>query len=59
MLRVVAGAGAVGALSLVEPRRLGPLAHGAYRVGVAAATAALVADSSRSEEHTSELQSRE
>ena len=47
MLRVVAGAGAVGALSLVEPRRLGPLAHGAYRVGVAAATAALVADSSR------------
>lgn len=46
-LRVVAGAGAVGALSLVEPRRLGPFAHGAYRVGVAAATAALVADSSR------------
>jgi hypothetical protein len=46
-LRVVVGAGTVGALTLVEPRRLGPLAHGAYRVGIAAATAALVADSSR------------
>ena len=47
VLRVVAGAGAVGALSLVEPRRLGPLGHATYRIGVAAATAALVADSSR------------
>lgn len=47
VLRVVAGAGTVGALSLVEPRRLGPFARATYRVGVATATAALVADSSR------------
>lgn len=47
VLRVVAGAGTVGALSLVEPRRLGPLGRATYRVGVAAATGALVADSSR------------
>lgn len=46
LLRFTA-AGAVGALSLVEPRRLGPWAHGAYRVGVAALSGAIVAESSR------------
>lgn len=42
-----AAAGAVGAISLVEHRRLGPWSRGAYRVGMAALTGALVADSSR------------
>lgn len=44
-----AAAGAAGALTLVEHRRLGPWAHGAYRIGVAAFTGALAAGTSHPE----------
>lgn len=47
LICAAAAAGAVGAISLVEHRRLGSWSHGAYRVGMAALTGALVADSSR------------
>lgn len=46
LICAAAAAGAVGAISLVEHRRLGPWSRGAYRVGMAALTGALVADSS-------------
>lgn len=47
LICAAAAAGAVGAISLIEHRRLGSWSHGAYRVGMAALTGALVADSSR------------
>lgn len=47
LVRVGLLAGAVGALTLVEPRRLGPLGRGAYRVGVAAVSGLLAADTAR------------
>ncbi|MGP9743995.1 hypothetical protein [Brachybacterium sp. AOP29-B2-41] len=47
LICAAAAASAVGAISLVEHRRLGPWSHGAFRVGMAALTGALVADSSR------------
>lgn len=50
LLRLSAAAGAVGALTLVEPRALGPWRRGAYRVGVAVVSGLLVADTSREDQ---------
>lgn len=50
LLRLSAAAGAVGALTLVEPRTLGPWRKGAYRVGVAVLSGVLVADTSRDDQ---------
>ena len=50
LLRISAAAGSVGALTLVEPRALGPWSRGAYRVGVAVVSGLLVADTSRDDE---------
>lgn len=50
LLRLSAAAGAVGALTLVEPRALGPWRRGAYRVGVAVLSGVLVADTSRDDQ---------
>lgn len=47
LLRIGLLAGAVGALSLVEPRRLGPVARAAYRVGVASVSGVIAADTAR------------
>lgn len=49
MLRLTAAAGAVGALSLVEPRRLGPWTRAAYRLGTAVVSGLLVADTTTEE----------
>lgn len=50
LLRLSAAAGAVGALTLVEPRALGTWRRGAYRVGVAVVSGLLVADTSREDQ---------
>ncbi|MFC7374113.1 hypothetical protein ACFQRD_02390 [Brachybacterium sp. GCM10030268] len=47
LLRISAAAGAVGALGLIEHRRLGPWTHAAYRLGYAATTGMIVADAAR------------
>ncbi|ATG55556.1 hypothetical protein CFK41_12820 [Brachybacterium ginsengisoli] len=49
LLRLTVAAGAVGALSLIEPRRLGPWTRAAYRVGTAAVSGLLVADTTTEE----------
>lgn len=48
--RAVLAAGAVGALSLVEPRSLRPWQRGAYRLGTAVVSGLLAADAAREEE---------
>lgn len=49
LLRLTVAAGAVGALTLIEPRRLGPWTRAAYRVGTAAVSGLLVADTTTEE----------
>lgn len=49
LLRLTAAAGTVGALTLIEPRRLGPRARAAYRVGTAAVSGLLAADTTTEE----------
>lgn len=48
--RAVLAAGAVGALSLIEPSTLRPWQRGAYRLGTAVASGLLAADAAREEE---------
>ncbi|HEX7351765.1 hypothetical protein [Brachybacterium sp.] len=50
VLRPAVAAAVVGGLSLVEPRRQGPWGRAAYRLGTAAASGLLVADTTREEE---------
>lgn len=50
VLRPALAAAVVGGLSLVEPRRQGPWGRAAYRLGTAAASGLLVADTTREEE---------
>ncbi|WP_114855500.1 hypothetical protein [Brachybacterium sp. YJGR34] len=47
LLHLTAAAGAVGALTLIEPRRLGPGPRAAYRVGTAVVSGALAADTAQ------------